>query len=96
LYSTTAVFGVIFSGLFLAETITMVDIISLGLVLTGIFLLRNKLAGEDDHEIENHEEIINNSSNHKSSIKRGKHKPSLHIPNKVKEEIVFQGWIGAG
>lgn len=44
LYSTTSVFGIIFAGIFLSETITTVDLISLGLTLTGIFFLRNKLA----------------------------------------------------
>ena len=49
LYSTTAMFGVIFSGIFLGETITMLDIISLALVLGGIYMLRNKLAATEEH-----------------------------------------------
>ena len=92
LYSTTAVFGVIFSGLFLAESITTVEIVSLALVLTGIFLLRNKLAGED-HETE---EIPIEISTQKVNIIRGKHKPNISTGGKVKEELVYQGWIGAG
>ncbi len=96
LYSTTAVFGVIFSGLFLAETITTIDIMSLVLVLTGIFLLRNKLAGKDDHELNSDNEIVINKSTRKISVKRGKHKSKSLAPHRVKDEIVFQGWIGAG
>jgi len=46
LYSTTSVFGIIFSGVILSEAITYSDIISVVLVLTGIFMLRNKLAKE--------------------------------------------------
>jgi drug/metabolite transporter (DMT)-like permease len=44
LYSTTSIFGVIFSTLFLSEIVTYVDILSIGIVLVGIFLLRNKLS----------------------------------------------------
>jgi len=96
LYSTTAVFGVIFSGVFLAETITTVDIISLVLVLTGIFLLRNKLAGKDDHDVDIDNKIIINESTRRTSVKRGKHKSKTLVPHRIREEVVFQGWIGAG
>lgn len=44
LYSTTSVFGILFAGLILSEAITYTDIISVALVISGIFLLRNKLA----------------------------------------------------
>ena len=47
LYSTTSVFGILFSGLILSEVITPIDIFSTMLVLAGIFLLRNKLAGTE-------------------------------------------------
>jgi len=93
LYSTTSVFGVIFSGVFLAEAITTVDIMSLALVLGGIFLLRNRLAGKD-HEIE--EEVIINTTKSKKSVKHGKHKSSISSTTRLKEEVGFQGWIGAG
>jgi hypothetical protein len=43
LYSTTSVFGVVFAGIILFESITMVDILSLALVLGGIFFLRYRL-----------------------------------------------------
>jgi drug/metabolite transporter (DMT)-like permease len=46
LYSTTAIFGIIFSGLILYEEITFVDIFSITLVILGIYLMRNKLAKE--------------------------------------------------
>ncbi|MBM2820055.1 MAG: hypothetical protein HW410_1737 [Nitrosarchaeum sp.] len=47
LYSTTSVFGILFSGLILSEVITSADIFSAMLVIAGIFLLRNKLAGTE-------------------------------------------------
>jgi drug/metabolite transporter (DMT)-like permease len=43
LYSTTSVFGVAFAGIVLFEPITMIDILSLSLVLGGIFFLRYRL-----------------------------------------------------
>lgn len=48
LYSTTSVFGILFSGVILSEAITYTNIISVILVLTGIFLLRNRLAETED------------------------------------------------
>ncbi len=94
LYSTTAMFGVLFSGIFLAETITLLDIVSLGLVLTGIFMLRNKLAGKDE---DNQEEcpIITISKN-KSSKKRGKRIHRISIKRSIQTKILFQSWAGAG
>ena len=56
IYSSTSVFGLIFSGIFLSEQITIVNLISIGTVLTGIFLLRKRL-GKDDH-IENNDLVI--------------------------------------
>lgn len=50
LYSTTSVFGILFSGLILSETITPVNIFSSILVFAGIFLLRNRLAGTERDE----------------------------------------------
>ncbi len=44
LYSTTSIFGVIFSAVFLFETVSTTDIFSIIVVLAGIFLLRDKLA----------------------------------------------------
>lgn len=44
IYSTTTVFGVMFAGIFLGEDITFFDIVSLGIVGFGVFLLRKKLA----------------------------------------------------
>jgi drug/metabolite transporter (DMT)-like permease len=46
LYSTTAIFGIIFSGVILYEKITFVDIFSITLVILGIYLMRNKLGKE--------------------------------------------------
>jgi len=46
LYSTTAIFGIMFSNLVLSEEITMVDVFSITLVISGIFLMRNKIGKE--------------------------------------------------
>jgi len=94
LYSTTSVFGVLFSGIILSETITAIDIVSLVLVLSGIFLLRNRLA--EEHDTVNEEKISTNISKKKTSVKRGKHLPKNPVAQKIKEKVIFQGWIGAG
>ncbi len=60
LYSTTSVFGILFSGLILSEAITPVDIISTMLVLAGIVLLRNKLAGIEETVVET--KVINKTN----------------------------------
>lgn len=44
LYSTQFVFGVIFATVFLHESITVINILSISLVSVGIYLLRNKLS----------------------------------------------------
>ncbi|MGI9566702.1 MAG: DMT family transporter [Nitrosopumilus sp.] len=46
LYSTTAIFGIIFSGAILAEKITLVDVSSIIFTIVGIYFLRNKLGVE--------------------------------------------------
>ena len=51
LYSTTSMFGILFSGLILSEEITSVDIFSSALILVGIFLLRNRLAGIEENVV---------------------------------------------
>jgi drug/metabolite transporter (DMT)-like permease len=93
LYSTTAVFGVIFSGLFLSETITATDIFSLGLVLVGIFLLRNKLAGEEHNEENESPSIVTPK---RKTRKQAQHTNKMSVENRVKNEIALQGWISAG
>jgi drug/metabolite transporter (DMT)-like permease len=93
LYSTTAVFGVIFSGLFLSETISTMDIFSLGLVLVGIFLLRNKLAGKEHDE---ESESPSNATPKRKTRKQAKHTHKMSVENKVKNEIALQSWISAG
>ncbi len=94
LYSTTSVFGVIFSGLFLAETITTVDIVSLSLVMAGIFFLRNRLAGNEDGQEE--KEIICSNSNIK--IKSGRKNRTFRTSrrDKIQDEFISRIWIGAG
>ena len=94
LYSTTAVFGVLFSGIFLSEAITVIDILSLALVLAGIFMLRNRLAEKEEKEIE--ETQLMNSPRRKTSSKRARQIPKILFTRKIKNEISFQGRIGAG
>jgi len=97
LYSTTSVFGVVFSGLILAETVTVVDVFSLALVLTGIFFLRNRLAGENESQRVDEISIkpISTSRRNKSS-KTKKHVHKMSIAYNIEEKIVFQSWVGAG
>ena len=92
LYSTTAVFGVIFSGLFIGEAITTTDIVSLALVLTGIFLLRNRLAGKEEEEVEN----MSGTKPRKKSTNHSKQSSKISIRHRIENEVSFQGWIGAG
>lgn len=44
IYSTTTVFGILFSGLFLGEQVTVLNILSVIVILIGIYLLRKKFA----------------------------------------------------
>jgi len=94
LYSTTSVFGVLFSGIFLSESITGIDVFSLALVLLGIFLLRNKLAGKDESEIK---EPIKTTKRlmRNTSIKRLKHITNT-ASSIIQNKVIFQSWIGAG
>ena len=46
LYSTTSIFGIIFSSIILSEEITIIDIVSVIIVISGIYLMRNKLGSE--------------------------------------------------
>lgn len=48
IYSTTTVFGVMFAGIFLGEQITVFDVSALGIVVFGVYLLRNRLAKMED------------------------------------------------
>jgi len=43
-FSTTTVFGVMFSNVLLGEIISMANVGSIGIVIVGIYLLRNRLA----------------------------------------------------
>lgn len=71
LYSTTSVFGILFSGIILSEAITPVDVFSSVLVLAGIFLLRNKLAGIG--------EVVKDADIVKKEIRSNKKSPSKAI-----------------
>jgi drug/metabolite transporter (DMT)-like permease len=43
-FSTTTVFGVMFSNLLLGEIISMANVGAVGIVIIGTYLLRNRLA----------------------------------------------------
>ncbi len=84
LYSTTSVFGIIFSGIILSEVITHTDVISVVLVLSGIFLLRNRLAETETIPKQRDEQRIH--TNHVLFTKKSK-RVSKWIQNKACEEI---------
>jgi drug/metabolite transporter (DMT)-like permease len=44
IYSTTTIFGILFSGIFLGEQITSLNIISVIVISSGVYFLRNKFA----------------------------------------------------
>lgn len=96
LYSTTSIFGVIFSGVLLGESVTVLDVLSLALVLTGLVLLRNRLTGSEEREVENETPSTTHNRRRKSSTKRQKQSSKISFMHKVVNEISFQGWIGAG
>ena len=52
LYSSSSAFGVIFSAAFLGEAITMANIVSIVLVMGGIYFLRNRLAEDESTDKE--------------------------------------------
>ena len=47
IYSSSASFGVIFASIFLGEQITLANVVSIALVMGGIYYLRKKLAEDD-------------------------------------------------
>ena len=57
IYSTSAAFAVVFSSIFLGEAITIANVVSITLVMGGIFLLRNRLAEDDSDKTEKLPEI---------------------------------------
>lgn len=48
LFSTNSVFGVIFAALILSEAITIVNIVSVALTFSGVYLLRKRLGAKHD------------------------------------------------
>lgn len=93
LYSTTSIFGVLFSGLFLAEAITAVDVLSLSLVMAGIFLLRNRLSGKEEQSIEGKS---TKALKTRKSVSRKKPISKISIVSKIENEFIFKTWVGAG
>ncbi len=88
LYSTTSIFGIIFSGIILSEIITYTDVISVVLVLSGIFLLRNRLA-ETENIVPKQRTSNNTHANHVSFTKKSKKVSNVSkwIQNKICEEM---------
>ena len=98
LYSTTSVFGVLFSGLILAEAITVADIISLVLVLTGIFFLRNRLAEKENESLDKSEKSIKSitAPRQNRSSKNKRQRCDITTIQNIERKIIYQSWIGAG
>ena len=46
IYSTTTIFSVIYSSLYLAEVVTLFNILSVGIVMFGLYALRNRLGAD--------------------------------------------------
>jgi len=44
IYSTTTVFGILFSGIFLGERITEINLFSVAVIIVGVYFLRKKFA----------------------------------------------------
>ena len=96
LYSTTSIFGVFFSGLFLAEAVTMMDILSLALVMTGIVMLRNRLSGNEKHQEEEWIASSNNSPRKRIATRHKNNRHKTSILDRIQNEVIFRRWIGAG
>ena len=47
IYSINSAFGVVLSGIFLHETVTLASILSVSVAFLGLYLLRNRLAGKE-------------------------------------------------
>jgi drug/metabolite transporter (DMT)-like permease len=47
IYSINSAFGVVLSGIFLHETVTLTSILSVSVAFLGLYLLRNRLAGKE-------------------------------------------------
>jgi len=94
LYSTTSVFGVVFSGLILDEIITVVDVFSLALVLTGIFFLRNRLV-EGNESINTDEKSIKSTNISTKNNQYQKMKSYLFEHNGYKETNSVQKKISS-
>jgi drug/metabolite transporter (DMT)-like permease len=48
IYSSSTAFGIFFSAIFLGESITPLHIVSIIVIIVGIYLLRKKMASMDD------------------------------------------------
>ena len=71
IYSTTSIFGIIFSAAILGEQITTINIISIITVMSGIYFLRKRFAEEENSEIKELETNVDHGEklNHKQNIK---------------------------
>lgn len=55
IYSSTAVFGIIFSALIIGEEITVMNMISIGTVMFGIYMLRSRFSDNEHKQKESNE-----------------------------------------
>ncbi len=74
IYSTTSIFGIIFSAIILGEQVTMVNIVSIVTVMVGIYMLRKRFG--DDH-IEVKQEVVSKQNIQESH------------ENKPKDEFIY-------
>ena len=47
IYSANTVFGIIYSGIYLGESITLTNLSSLGIIVFGLYILRTRLGSEE-------------------------------------------------
>ena len=65
------------------------------LVLGGIFMLRNRLAGKDKLEQEEIQKPASMSRRHRSG-KQARITNKISIRHKIENEFISKSWIGAG
>ena len=71
------------------------DIVSLALVLGGIFMLRKRLAGKDKPEQEEIQKPVS-MSRRRSSRKQARRINKISTRHKIENEFISKSWIGAG
>ena len=61
-------------------------------------MLRNKLAATEEHGPEEEEQVLEHTMppRRTKSRKRAKFTPKISVRKRIEDEVIFQGWIGAG